>query len=75
MATAKQTTPPPQQELLREAMAQLGMTRDEFAARISVSRRGLDKWLLPKESNDFRALPDIGRAYIEEILRWERKTI
>lgn len=75
MATVKQTTPPPQQELLREAMAQLGMTRDEFAARISVSRRALDKWLLPDESNDFRPLPDMGRAYIEEILQWERKGV
>jgi DNA-binding XRE family transcriptional regulator len=73
MATTKQTTPLPQQELLREAMAQLGMTRDEFASRISVARRTLDKWLLPNESNDFRPLPEMGRAYIEEILAWDRK--
>ncbi|MFJ1252268.1 hypothetical protein [Cupriavidus sp. CuC1] len=46
------------------------MTRDEFAARISVSRRTLDKWLLPSESSDFRTLPDMGRAYIQEILTW-----
>ncbi len=59
-----------QQTLLREAMSQLGMTREEFAARLSVSRRTLDKWLLPSESSDFRALPEMGRAYIQEILTW-----
>ncbi|WP_434034800.1 helix-turn-helix domain-containing protein [Cupriavidus sp. a3] len=73
MATNKKLTPPPQQELLREAMVQLGMTREEFATRISVSRRTLDKWLLPNESSDFRALPDMGRAYIQEILAWNAK--
>lgn len=36
---------------------------------------GLTSVPLPKESNDFRALPDIGRAYIEEILRRERKVV
>lgn len=59
-----------QQTLLRGAMSQLGMTREEFAARLSVSRRTLDKWLLPSESSDFRALPEMGRAYIQEILAW-----
>ncbi|ODV43101.1 aspartate carbamoyltransferase catalytic chain [Cupriavidus sp. UYMMa02A] len=59
-----------QQTLLREAMSQLGMTREEFAARLSVSRRTLDKWLLPRESSDFRALPEMGRAYVQEILKW-----
>ncbi|MGG1948203.1 transcriptional regulator [Trinickia sp. NRRL B-1857] len=54
-------------------MAQLDMTRDEFAARISVSHRTLDKWLLPNDSADFRGMPDMGRAYVEEILEWEKK--
>ncbi len=59
-----------QQELLREAMAQLRMTRSEFAARLSVSVRTLDKWLLPDESEDARAMPEIGKAYVREILEW-----
>jgi hypothetical protein len=54
-------------------MAQLGMTRDAFAARISVARRTLDKWLLPDDSPDFRGMPDMGRAYVEEILEWDKK--
>ncbi|WP_432263495.1 helix-turn-helix domain-containing protein [Cupriavidus sp. TMH.W2] len=63
----------PQQDFLREAMEQLGMTRNDFAKRISVARRTLDKWLLPSESPDFRTLPGMGRAYIDEILEWAKK--
>ncbi|WP_232427497.1 hypothetical protein [Burkholderia ubonensis] len=39
----------PQQELLRVAMNRLGMTRAEFAARLSIAVRALDKWLLPDD--------------------------
>jgi len=70
MATKKRNPAPSQQQFLRDAMTQIGMTRDEFAVRISVSRRTLDKWLLPSESSDSRALPEMGRAYIQEILGW-----
>lgn len=58
----------PQQEFLRQAMESLGLTRDGFAKRFTVPRRTLDKWLLPDTSNDFRALPDMARAYISEVL-------
>lgn len=75
MATKKRLSHLAQQDFLREAMTQLGMTRDEFAARISVAKRTLDKWLLPSESADFRALPEMGRAYIEEILEWQKKML
>ncbi len=70
MGSKQKLYPATQQDLLREAMNQLGMTREEFAARLSVSKRTLDKWLLPSESSDFRALPEMGRAYIQEILTW-----
>lgn len=62
-----------EQQFLRHAMSRLGMTRDAFAARISVPRRALDKWLLPSDSKDFRALPEIGRAYFTEILSWAQR--
>jgi len=62
-----------QQEFLREAMDQLNMTHDEFASRLSVARRTLDRWLLPSESADARALPETGRAYIEEVLQRNKK--
>ncbi|WP_082079983.1 transcriptional regulator [Cupriavidus basilensis] len=73
MDAKKRNPPPSQQQFLRDAMTQLGMTRDEFATRISVSKRTLDKWLLPSESSDARALPEMGRAYIQEILGWHAK--
>ena len=70
MGSKQKLYPATQQGLLREAMTQLVMTREELAARLSVSKRTLDKWLLPSESSDFRALPEMGRAYIHEILVW-----
>lgn len=73
MAGKKKRREPPQQELLRGAMAELGMTRAEFAARICVPVRTLDKWLLPSESRDAHPMPEIGKAYVREILAWHRK--
>jgi transcriptional regulator with XRE-family HTH domain len=73
MATARKQSDLSQQDLLRLAMEQLGMTRDEFAARVSVARRTLDKWLLPSESPDFRNMPDMGRSYVQEILEWHKQ--
>jgi aspartate carbamoyltransferase catalytic subunit len=58
----------PQQPFLRDAMRQLNMTRDSFALRIGVSRRALDTWLLPQESQEFRAMPEIVERFVSEIL-------
>ncbi|KLU21872.1 aspartate carbamoyltransferase catalytic chain [Caballeronia mineralivorans PML1(12)] len=71
MAPRTQPASPTQQDLLRDAMETLGMTRAEFAARLSVPPRTLDKWLLPEESTDFRAMPEMGKAYVREILHWD----
>ncbi|SAL46973.1 aspartate carbamoyltransferase [Caballeronia cordobensis] len=57
-----------QQTLLRDAMRRLNMTRDSFASRIGVSRRALDTWLLPDESPESRAMPEIAGRYVGEIL-------
>jgi DNA-binding transcriptional regulator YiaG len=54
-----------QQELLRDAMDELGMTRAEFATRLSVAVRTLDKWLMP----------EMGKAYVREIVGWYRKSV
>jgi hypothetical protein len=62
-----------QQELLRRAMDELRMTRSEFAERLSVSVRTLDKWLLPDDSVDARTMPEMGKSYVREILEWHRK--
>jgi len=57
-----------QQTLLRDAMRRLNMTRDAFANRIGVARRALDTWLLPDESAESRAMPEIASRYVMEIL-------
>jgi hypothetical protein len=74
MVAKKKLSDLTQQELLRGAMDELGMTRAAFAARLCVAGRTLDKWLLPAESPDGRAMPDMGKAYVREILEWHRKT-
>lgn len=49
----------PQQAFLRDAMRRLNMTREVFANRIGVSRRALDTWLLPDDSQESRGMPEI----------------
>lgn len=39
-------------------MRQSGQTRAQLAAGMGVSRRALDKWLLPETSGDFRRMPE-----------------
>jgi DNA-binding transcriptional regulator YiaG len=74
MALKKRTIPIEQQDLLRHAMDELGLTRMQFAARLNVAARTLDRWLLPAESPDARAMSEMGKAYVREILKWHRKT-
>jgi|UPI000648461E aspartate carbamoyltransferase catalytic subunit len=57
-----------QQVLLRDAMRRLNMTREAFAERIGSRKRALDTWLLPDESAEFRAMPEIVRRFVGEIL-------
>ncbi|RKP51952.1 aspartate carbamoyltransferase [Pararobbsia silviterrae] len=58
----------PQQVFLRDAMRRLNMTRDAFSSRIGVSRRALDTWLLPEDSQECRAMPEIVERFVTEIL-------
>src|SRR5450830_1701265 len=57
-----------QQSFLRDTMRRLNLTREAFAARIGVSRRALDTWLLPQESQEFRRMPEIVQRFALEIL-------
>lgn len=63
-------TPPltDQPIFLRQAMAVLQMTRDQFAARFGITRRALDTWLLPPTSSEFRPIAETARRYINEVL-------
>lgn len=47
-----------QQDSLRQAMQMAQKTRAQLAAELGVSRRTLDKWLLPETSGDFRRMPE-----------------
>ena len=49
-------------------MRRLNMTREAFAERIGSRKRALDTWLLPDESAEFRAMPEIVRRFVGEIL-------
>lgn len=57
-----------QQEFLRDAMAQLSMTRQQFSDRIHASKRRLDSWLLPSNSKEFRELDPTIWQFVREIL-------
>ncbi|WP_323121257.1 aspartate carbamoyltransferase [Burkholderia alba] len=58
----------PQQAFLRDAMRRLNMTREAFANRIGVSRRALDTWLLPDDSQESRSMPEIVERFVSEIV-------
>src|SRR5690625_4280862 len=60
-----------QQVFLRDAMRKLNLTRDMFSARVGVKRRALDSWLLPESSLDYRAMPEVVRRFVTEIVENE----
>lgn len=53
-------------------MRRLNLTREAFSSRIGVSRRALDAWLLPSESQEFRRMPEIVERFVSEILNVTR---
>ncbi|HYC35384.1 MAG TPA: aspartate carbamoyltransferase [Usitatibacter sp.] len=59
---------PDQQAVLREAMRRLDLTRDAFAARLGVTRRALDTWLLPAGSRQRRAMPEVVARMVASVL-------
>jgi aspartate carbamoyltransferase catalytic subunit len=62
-----------QQAFLRQAMKALGMTYDECASRLRISRKTLENWLAGEGTSSFRKMPDMARAFIEEILKNARR--
>lgn len=61
-----------QQEFLQDAIAQLGVTRAEFASRLGCAKRTLDKWLLPDDSKDYRVMNETVWNLVREILAHEK---
>jgi hypothetical protein len=64
----KKGMPRTQQEFLRHAMSELGMTREQFADRIGTKKRALDNWLLSPDSSEYRSMPDMAWKFVREIL-------
>jgi aspartate carbamoyltransferase catalytic subunit len=60
-----------QQDTLRDAMRRLNLTRDAFSERLGVRRRALDTWLLPADSGESRAMPEMVGKFVAEILQRE----
>lgn len=61
-----------QQEFLRDAMHELGLTRTEFAKRIGAPWDTYRRWLLPVESEGAREMPPVAWALVREVLEHER---
>lgn len=64
----KRAVPQSRQDFLRDAMATRGLTREQFAERIGAKKRALDNWVLPSDSKEFRAMPDMAWKFVREIL-------
>jgi hypothetical protein len=62
----------PQQGFLRDAMLELGLTREAFAKRIGAPWETFKKWLLPAESAGSREMPAIAWSLVREVLEHER---
>lgn len=63
-----------QREFLKQAMTLLAMTREGLAQRIGVSVKTVNKWMSPKESDEFRVMPTMARYYINDILAEKNST-
>ena len=61
-----------QQDFLRDAMLELGLTREAFAKRIGAPWETFKKWLLPAESGGSREMPAIAWSLVREVLEHER---
>ena len=61
-----------QGEFLHEAMAELGLTRPAFAARIGAPWETFRKWMLPADAGGSREMPSIAWALVNEVLEHER---
>ena len=58
-----------QQDFLRGALKTLKLTREQLSETLGVSKRGLDKWLLPDDSPDARYMPPSAQNQVRLLLR------
>lgn len=53
---------------VQDAMNKLGMTREQLAQRIGVSRKCLGKWMARHGTSEFRSMPAMAWKFLGEIL-------
>lgn len=53
---------------LQDAGERLGMTREQLALRIGVSKKCLSKWMARHGTSEFRNMPTMAWKFIGEIL-------
>lgn len=61
-----------QQEFLRNATAELGLTQKGLAARMAAPWETFRKWLMPNDSSSYREMPEIAWQLVREILAHEK---
>ncbi|ADG20787.1 hypothetical protein [Paraburkholderia atlantica] len=61
-----------QQQLLNLTMVELGLTREQLGRRLCVAAHTIDRWLLPSDDQNARAMPETGMIYIREFLETQR---
>ncbi|MGF6440271.1 hypothetical protein QF002_001080 [Paraburkholderia youngii] len=57
-----------QQDFLKAAKDQLGVTWDELAKASGINPRALKTYRMPDTSKDFRPLPELARAAVSRLL-------
>lgn len=60
--------PHTQSLLLQDAMKQLDLDKEAFAARIGVSKKCLGKWMSSPSSSEFRQMNRMAWIFITEIM-------
>lgn len=66
---------PTQQEYLRAAKDELGMTWDELAEAAGIVPRALKTYRMPDTSGDHRSLPSLARRSIDQVLAQHRSKV
>jgi hypothetical protein len=57
-----------QQQLLLRMMDEFGLTREQLGIRLCVAVESLDRWLLPPDHPRARAMSELGKTYVRQLL-------
>lgn len=62
-----------QQDFLKAAKDELGLTWDDLAAKAGITARALKTYRMPDTSKDYRNMPDLARAAVSRLLEDRRR--